>query len=129
MPALLTFQCDKCEKSFDRVKGLRMHKIRSHSGKGWDTSRNFRPKKRKHSYPSDDPEYRRRYAKQAAFKKKMSKAAKESWALRRKLKKQSLLNGAHAPVVEAADPLGDAAKAILVAAKVLRGTMTALKLP
>lgn len=38
--------CDQCERTFSSPFGLRMHKVRAHSGRNWDTSRNFRKGKR-----------------------------------------------------------------------------------
>jgi hypothetical protein len=91
-------------------------------------------------YPSEQPEYKRRKyrekvkeyraaglnAKGQPLKgsnksQRMSVAMKESWAKRR--------TAGPEPIVTNTDPLSDAAKAILLAAKVLRGTLTALKLP
>ncbi len=34
--------CPKCGRGFRNEKGLAMHTVRKHSGRGWDTSRNFR---------------------------------------------------------------------------------------
>lgn len=40
------FQCPKCPKTFGSAPALRMHNVRKHSGKGWNTSGNFKKKKR-----------------------------------------------------------------------------------
>jgi predicted RNA-binding Zn-ribbon protein involved in translation (DUF1610 family) len=34
--------CPKCGKTFKNAMAMRMHTLRKHSGKGWDTSANFR---------------------------------------------------------------------------------------
>jgi len=40
------FGCVKCGRAFKSAPALRMHKIRMHSDKGWDTSKNFQNKHR-----------------------------------------------------------------------------------
>jgi hypothetical protein len=104
--------CPKCGKGpWKSQPALRMHMVRKHT-RGWDTGPNFRHRgKKKKTYPSDQPEYRRRKARERYQRIKAEKLA--------------LANGAAVPP----DQIGDAAKAILLAAKVLRGTLTALKLP
>jgi hypothetical protein len=37
-----TIGCPKCGKDFKNAIGLRMHDIRKHQSRGWDTSGNFR---------------------------------------------------------------------------------------
>lgn len=44
----LALPCPKCGKEFKNQMGLRMHDLRKHSGRGWDTSGNFGRLKRAH---------------------------------------------------------------------------------
>jgi hypothetical protein len=41
------FKCDRCPKAFHTAPALRMHQIRKHSGKDWDSSGNFKKTKPK----------------------------------------------------------------------------------
>ena len=36
--------CDQCGKSFKNERGVAVHKLRAHSGRNWDTSKNFFPR-------------------------------------------------------------------------------------
>jgi hypothetical protein len=40
-------QCPKCLKHFSNEVGLRMHHIRKHEGRDWDTAKNFKSKSKK----------------------------------------------------------------------------------
>lgn len=42
--ALPEHPCPKCNRRFSSPFGLRMHNVRKHSGRNWDTSSNFRKK-------------------------------------------------------------------------------------
>jgi hypothetical protein len=41
------FKCPKCPKAFHTEPALRMHHVRKHSGKGWNTAGNFKGKSNK----------------------------------------------------------------------------------
>ena len=52
--------CPQCSRVFSNEQGLRMHKIRKHSSRGWNSAANFGTKRnhsgRKPSNPSDPSE-------------------------------------------------------------------------
>jgi hypothetical protein len=54
------FQCERCLRDFKSERALRMHKIRMHSGRGWDTSQNFRSKKTVNQRLAHRREYQRK---------------------------------------------------------------------
>jgi hypothetical protein len=104
-PVALPFVCRKgCDRAFQSAPARNMHEIRTH-GKGWNTAKNFHRKKaKKYRFPSDDPAYRKsRYNKSK--------------------------NGVTRPLAQTnTDAMSEAAKAIIVAAQVLRSVSIGLKL-
>ena len=60
--------CPKCNKRFRNEIGLRMHTLRIHSGRGWNTSANFKSKsKTRESLLAQKREYNRKL--RARYKK------------------------------------------------------------
>ena len=53
-------QCPKCQKRFNNAIGLRMHTLRIHSGRGWNTSANFKSKKSREKILAEKREYNRK---------------------------------------------------------------------
>lgn len=110
LEAELPFPCQKgCGRAFKSIPARNMHEIRAH-GRGWNTSKNFGKRKtRKYRFPSDDPAYRKaRYGKTHA--------------------KTAVRNGTTKPPAQTDDHMGEAARAIIVAAQVLRSVGIGLKL-
>jgi len=148
------FNCNQCDRVFDRERSLRMHKIRSH-GPGWSTTKNFKGTtgRRSKDQPREERLAKRReyqhklreryYAegrdskgalRQPGWKPQRRKKWKWSESQRKRFDATWAAKRRNGPLPESqppaeTNPLGDAAKAILLAAKVLRGTITALKLP
>lgn len=60
-------QCPKCQKRFNNAIGLRMHTLRIHSGRGWNTSANFKSKKSREKILAEKREYNRKL--RARYKK------------------------------------------------------------
>lgn len=60
-PLAQDFPCPKCPKSFASAPALRMHDVRTHSGRGWNTSKNFKNSKRK-TGKKWTPEQRRNFS-------------------------------------------------------------------
>jgi hypothetical protein len=107
-----------------------MHYIRKHT-KGWQTGGNFKGARggKKKRFPSDDPEYRRMKARERYRSMPIAERRRvwrqNSQRQRDRVKAlEALANGA-----KREDQIGDAAKAILLAARVLKATLTGLKLP
>lgn len=111
------FQCDKCDHAaFPTERGLIMHKIRKHSGKNWDSSKNLRKRTKKSMRWT--PQRRANY--KAMIAKKNAK----------QFSPQAFYNGVvAATTTQTPDQFGDAAKAIMLSAKVLRAVATGLKIP
>jgi hypothetical protein len=122
------FSCPICgwDKGTSRAS-LNMHRVRKHTA-GWKTGGNFKGarggRKRRHRYPSDDPAYRNKKAMERYYRKKAEKnhLPTPSDLI---LKTSERLGAQFSGSAE----IADAAKAIMVAAKVLRGTIAALKMP
>jgi hypothetical protein len=54
-------ECPQCRRVFKNDAALRMHKIRKHSGRGWNSSGNFRPKPKSRAQRlAERREYQRR---------------------------------------------------------------------
>lgn len=148
-----TFQCRQgCDRSFASAPARNMHEIRAHL-KPWSTTGNFK-KTRTPKYPSETVEYRRqkykeraeKYHKQGltsqgkpfknsavslgmrkAFSKKHKANPKASQIARRQ-REAGLLNGATTTPEQQTDNMGDSARAIIMAAQVLRAVSLGIKL-
>ena len=49
------YQCDKCDFRGTSPASLRMHRIRKHSGRNWDTSKNFQSVNRRSAWSKKAP--------------------------------------------------------------------------
>lgn len=152
-PSTSTFPCRHgCERSFGSEPARRMHEIRAHL-KPWSTTGNFK-KKKTIRFPSDSPEYRKQKYRETVeryharglnahgepFKgNKMSQIMRKSWARRRqsmgkaqpihrKKAIKQLLNGVAPTPTPEQDNMGDSARAIIMAAQVLRAVSLGMKL-
>jgi len=117
--------CPKCNwrlGEYPSAPSLNMHIIRKHT-KGWSTHGNFKGKRKK-KYPSDDPAYRKAHYQKTKITKHARANMSKAQSLRRSLEKgQVLLNG-----IEPQDNIGESARAIILAAQVLRSVSVGLKL-
>lgn len=113
------FRCRKgCDRTFPSPMGRSMHEVRAH-GKNWDTTKNFRNKgKRRAKYPSEQSKYKRAYYLKAKARNKSKGLNSRGYPYR---------NGI-APQPQPTDHMADAARAIMLAAQVLRSVSIGMKL-
>lgn len=132
-----------CHRGFMSAPARNTHIARIHK-KGWSTTGNLKNRwKKKGQWKSDDPEYRKqKYREQVkrwhaaglTAQGKPFKNSAVSRGMRKAIanrKKQELLNGAanvETVPATATDNLGDSARAIIMAAQVLRAVSLGMKL-
>lgn len=144
----LPFPCtwEGCRKGpFKSERSLRMHTIRAHTHP-WSTSQNFlKGKKRKLKHGKAAEIRRQKYRQTVAAyharglnahgepfgRSPLAKAMRKSWARRATQKGKELLNGAITSTPNPEQPtdnMGDTARAIIMAAQVLRSVSLGMKL-
>jgi hypothetical protein len=96
--------CNRCKRDFKSAAALNMHKVRIH-GPGWDTSRNFKHKRRKGK--AWTPQHRANYLRTVRRKQRGNVAPKPA---------------------PSTDAMGEAGRAVMLAAQVLRSVMVGMKI-
>lgn len=128
-------QCRKgCDRTFPSAPSRNMHEVRAH-GKNWDTSKNFASKNQRMSREqilANKRDYNRRY--RARLKRGGVPVGTKlpKWTPERRAKFEAKIaakrNGALPQAPQHSDNIGEAARAIMIAARVLQATAIGMKL-
>jgi hypothetical protein len=119
--------CPKCNwrlGEYPTTRALQTHNARKHT-KGWSTHGNFKGKRKK-KYPSDSPAYRKAKYEMSKVSAKARTNISKAQSLRRALEKGQVLTNGTSPIP--GDNIGESARAIILAAQVLRSVSVGLKL-